>query len=394
MRITDIAREALAGLGTRPSRAMIAVAGTAVGVASLVGVVGIAETAGNQVTDQLGTLEATQLQVAPHAADDERPASLPDDAPARALERPGVVAAATRASVRERVPVLAVPQEIARPSDARVLPLLAASPGIVDVAEGRLASGRFFDEGHDRRGDPVGVLGAAAARRLGISTVGDGRIVTVDGVPIVVIGILATAPYDPELPSALIVPPGIAHTLFDATAPTTLVVRTEPGAAGIVGRQLPYVLAPNRTAAFRVSVTPGRPDVREGIDEDLQTMAGFLAATVLVGSAFAIANLGLAGVMERTEAIGLLRTLGAQPWHVGAQFLVEAALIGLLGGLWGLAGGFVAIVVAATTQGWVPVLPAWTPPGAILVGIGVGVFAGWYPAVRAAKIEPARALRG
>jgi putative ABC transport system permease protein len=99
-------------------------------------------------------------------------------------------------------------------------------------------------------------------------------------------------------------------------------------------------------------------------------------------------------VLERTAEIGLRRALGATRRQVAAQFIAESVLIGLLGGLIGSSLGVFAVVGVAAVQQWTPIVD--TPLALAAAGLGavVGLAAGWFPARRAARIEPVSALRG
>jgi putative ABC transport system permease protein len=98
--------------------------------------------------------------------------------------------------------------------------------------------------------------------------------------------------------------------------------------------------------------------------------------------------------MERTGEIGLRRALGARRRHIAAQFLGESAAIGLVGGVVGASVGVVIVVSVSAMKGWTPVLDTWMPLTAPLAGAFVGLVAGLYPAIRAARLEPVEALRG
>jgi len=98
-------------------------------------------------------------------------------------------------------------------------------------------------------------------------------------------------------------------------------------------------------------------------------------------------------VLERTEEIGLRRALGARPRHIAGQFLAESAALGTVGGLIGTSVGVAVVVLSATAKDWTAVLnPAYTLP-APLIGTVVGLLAGAYPALRAARTSPLAALR-
>ncbi|MFF3517018.1 ABC transporter permease [Streptomyces sp. NPDC002573] len=106
-----------------------------------------------------------------------------------------------------------------------------------------------------------------------------------------------------------------------------------------------------------------------------------------------IANVTLVTVIERTGEIGLRRALGASRRQVAGQFLVESTTIGLLGGVVGAALGMVVVVAVSAVREWTPVLDVRLALGAPVAGALVGLLAGLYPSLRAARMEPVDALR-
>jgi putative ABC transport system permease protein len=113
----------------------------------------------------------------------------------------------------------------------------------------------------------------------------------------------------------------------------------------------------------------------------------------LIVGAIGIANVTLVTVMERVGEIGLRRALGASRRQVAGQFLAESTTIGLLGGIVGAALGVVVVVSVAAAKQWTPVLDFRLALGAPVAGALVGLLAGLYPSLRAARMEPADALR-
>ena len=172
-----------------------------------------------------------------------------------------------------------------------------------------------------------------------------------------------------------------------------MIIDTAPGAAGLVARQAPLALRPDRPELFSV-VTPAEPrELRTNVSSDLDALFLALAGICLVVGAFAIANITLIGVLERTGEIGLRRALGGQRRHIASQFLAEGASLGLLGGLIGTSVGVLVVIVVAMVREWSAILEPWVVLPAPLVAAAVGLLAGLYPALRAARIEPLEALR-
>ena len=97
--------------------------------------------------------------------------------------------------------------------------------------------------------------------------------------------------------------------------------------------------------------------------------------------------------MERTGEIGLRRAIGATRRHIAAQFLIESASMGVIGGLLGSSIGVLIVVGVSAYQVWTPVLDPFAPLLAPVVGGGIGLLSGVYPAMRAAALQPAEAFR-
>ena len=273
------------------------------------------------------------------------------------------------------------------------LSVYAASPGLFKAVRGKLRTGRFFDAGHSERADRVALLGADAALRLGIERVEQLPAISIADNYFLIIGILHDVARKPELLGSVIIPEGTASKDFGLSGPGTVVVETKIGAAYLIAEQAPLALRPDKPNVLKVAMPQEPKRVRDEVQSDLDIMFLMLGGLSLFVGALGIANITLVGVMERTGEIGLRRAIGATRAHIAMQFLLESASIGIIGGVIGAGMGVLIIVMVSAYQVWTPVLDPEVPLLAPFVGAAIGFLSGIYPAMRAAKLEPAEALR-
>ncbi len=232
---------------------------------------------------------------------------------------------------------------------------------------------------------------------IDVSRVDQQPAIFIGDTTLVVVGILDDTQREPVLLDAIIIPNGTARHLFNLGAPAEVQIRTELGAAQLIGQQAAIALSPNDPSLLRVTVPPEPKAVKEQVESDVNTLFLVLGAVALLVGAIGIANVTLVSVLERVGEIGLRRavgaTLGATRRHIAAEFLAESAAMGLVGGLIGASIGVLIIVAVSATRQWTPVLDPWVPLAAPLVGAATGLIAGLYPSWRAASLEPIDALR-
>ena len=398
LRPLDLFDETLAGVFARPARALLTTLGTVLGLASLVATMGISRTAGDQIVDRFNELQATQVTVRARSAggfgNNQRDAAiLPWEVEDLLDPLNGVVASGAVASVPNPGGVRTVPFVDPASSAARTVPVVAASAGFLPAVRGHVASGRMFDEGHIRRGDRVVVIGADLAADLGINDVAAQPGVYIGEELFTVIGIVDDAPRDRGLLGSVVMTSTIAAERFDVTRPERIVVETDLGAARQIAEQAPVALNPNDPSTIAATAPPDPQRSREGVQNDLNGLFLLLGLISLVVGAIGIANVTLVTVMERTGEIGLRRALGARRRHIAGQVLCESAAMGAVGGIVGASAGIITVVVVSAARSWTPVLDPWLPFAAPPAGAFVGLVAGLYPSIRAARMEPVDALR-
>jgi len=397
----DLVAESVAGMLARPGRTVLTILGTVLGVAALVATLGLAKTAGNQIVTRFDALSATTVSVSNRSDSlfrspgPEDVSAIPWDAEDRLTRLNGVVAAGTLTLVDTGGQLVSsVPINDPLGQSQFAMDVLAVSPGLFETVGAELRTGRFFDEGHDARHEPVAVLGPGAATRLNINRVDQQPAIFIGDTTLAVIGIIDDVVQEPSLLEAIIIPNGTARELFGTGAPAEVHIRTEVGAAYLIGDQAPVALNPGDPSQLRVQVPPEPRAVRSGVESDVNTLFLVLGGVSLLVGAIGIANVTLVSVLERVGEIGLRRAVGAARRHIAAQFLVESAAMGFIGGIIGASTGVLVIVAVSANKQWTPVLDVQVPLLAPLAGALVGLIAGLYPSWRASTLEPVEALRG
>lgn len=380
-------------MSARPTRLVLTTLGTVLGIAALVGTVGLGQTAAGQITQRFDLAAATRVVVQPDdKAEGEAATQLPWDAPERIKRLNGVEAAGLFS-------MLEVGDDLVRSvagigKDGYALQVMAGSAGLFDAVRAQLRTGRFFDGGHDNRADKVVVLGKHAAEKLGINRVDSQPAVFIGDQAYTVIGILDGVSGRAELLDGVIMPNGTAKTAYDLESPDALEIKTQVGAAQLIAGQSPVAIDPNNPSSLKVDAPPVQGGVRKGVESDLNALFLLLGAVALLVGGLGIANVTLLSVLERVSEIGLRRALGAARRHVAGQFLVESVIVGFLGGLLGTAVGVLLTIGVSWGRDWTPILSTSLALGSPLLGALIGLLAGTYPAWKASAIEPITALRG
>jgi len=407
----DAAGEAIAGIVQRPGRAVLTMLGTVLGVGAFVGVLGLTATGAGQISHQFTVLEDTTVTV-----EDNGPANnvappgtnpaigFPADADAIADHIDGVTAAGVWWPVTlpdgEDIPITGSLALSAAVSDTASL--LAASPGAVAAMGLSMAAGSPLSAYENDTAQHVAVIDTTTAAQLGISAarLPSHPAVFVDGVAFTVVGVYSSAQRVVTDGSAMLIPESTALAGYGNPEPgigtqdeAQMVIATRTGAAQAVARQIAAAELPTDPSRLVVTSPPNPQNLQSEVSGDLAGLFLILALISLLIGAVGIANTTLVAVLERTEEIGRRRAVGARPRHIAAQFLAESTALGTLGGLIGTCIGVTVVVIFATAKDWTAILnPAYTLP-APLIGSVVGLLAGAYPALRAARTSPLAALR-
>jgi putative ABC transport system permease protein len=388
----DVLRVASAGLRTRRLRAALSGLGVAIGIAAMVAVLGISDSSKAGLVEELNELGTNLLTVVPGQNFFGQNAQLPEAADRAVLNLSSVRNAAAVTTVSSATVRRSSYIEAAENSGITVD---AADLGLLATLSGKLTMGRFLDASSERY--PIVVLGAVAAERLGISALSvNGRAVQVyiSGTWFTLGGVLAPLPLAPEIDRAALIGYPIAHTLFGTSRnASTLYVRADPERVNEAASLLGATADPQNPEQTQISRPSSALQARAAAQSTLTALFLGLGAVALLVGGVGIANVMVISVLERRPEIGLRRALGATRAHIGMQFLGESVLLSLLGGAAGIGLGAAVTAAYAQTQGWIVVVPLIAVGGSVGIAVALGAVAGLYPAVRAARLAPASALR-
>ena len=389
IRLGDLLSLGAGGLRSRRLRSGLTALGIAIGIAAMVGVLGISEASRSSLLSVLDRLGSNLLTVSAGRSFGGDQATLPDAAPAM-IRRIGPVEAVSSATILQ---ASVRRTDLIPASQTGGIAVVAAEASLLETLGGTVTQGKFLDAVSERY--PTVVLGSVAAQRLGISKLDVPIQVWIGGRWFTVIGILGELPLTPEIErSAIIGIPAAESYLGLEVDPSIIFVRPTEDAVDDVGRVLGATANPQHPEEILVS----RPsDAIEAKAAAATTFTGLflgLGAIALLVGGLGIANVMLMSVLERRSEIGLRRALGATRGHIAGQFLAEATVLAGLGGILGVTVGVGIAVAYAQSQGWPTVVPLVGLAGGIVGALLIGAAAGLYPALRAASVPPTEALRG
>lgn len=384
---SDLASIGLTGIRGRRVRSVLTAVGVAIGIAAMVAVLAISESSRSDLLASLDRLGTNLLTVTPGQTLRGETATLPLDAPVMIGRIVPVESVATVGAVEATVRRTDLIPE----GETGGITVLATDLDMLDTLHGSVAAGTFLNAATERY--PAVVLGAKAAERLGIDRVN--VAVWLGERWFTVVGILAPLDLAPPLDAAALVGYPVSAALYghDGSA-STIYVRTDREAVTAVRDVLAATANPENATGVSVSRPSDALEARaEAATAFTELFLGLGAVALLVGGV-GIANVMLMSVLERRSEIGLRRALGATRRHIALQFVAESLALALLGGVLGVAVGVAVTVAYAMLQGWAVVIPPAAPVLGVASALVVGVLAGFYPSLRAARISPTEALRG
>jgi putative ABC transport system permease protein len=384
----DLLRVGSLGLRSRRVRAALSALGISIGIAAIVGVLGISQSSKSGLLDELGRL-GNLLTVQAGSSAFGHATELPVTSEGM-VSRVGPVTNVTEIASIQSTYVYR--NSFIPAVDTNGIALTATDANLPATLGASLAHGTFLNAATARY--PAVVLGAEAATLLGINNLAHPTQIWIGGHWFTVVGVLKPVQLVSQLDSMAFVGFAVAEQYFGFDGhPTELFLRSVPSQVSAVAAVLPATVNPPDPSTVQVSQPSDILKAQVAAKGAYNGLLLGLGAVALLVGGVGIANVMVISVLERRSEIGLRRALGASRRHVAEQFLAEALLLSVLGGLVGTIIGGAATAVYAATQHWSVQIPALAIYGGIGAALVIGAIAGLYPAMRAARLSPTEALR-
>lgn len=389
----DLVRVALSGLAARKMRTVLLLLGPMIGVAAIIAAVGLTDSAKGDLKAKVAELGTNLVEVSASSSFGQDTPTLPSDAIERALTVTTVQAVG---SVRQLSNVLVSPYTEALEEFSTVpIPVLAADGRLPGVLEVDLVSGRWLDTFDETSGARVAVIGQSLAREFSYLP-GENRTIELDGHPFAVVGVLERVPLEPGFDNAVFVSFRTAGDDFlddDEVDPNKLYVRSAEGTEDLTASALSVAIGLGGPDEISAEIKSEALELAAQSDRQLQLIVVSMGLLAIVVGGLGIANVMSISVIQRSAEIGIRRALGHTRRIIALQFLLEAIAVGIVGGIFGVLLGMLAIFVGVSAAGWVFVMAGWLAPAGVALAVVISVLAGSYPAVRAARLEPLETLR-
>lgn len=369
------------------TRAVMSAVGIAIGIAAMVAVLGLSDSSKSELLATLDRLGTNLIQVQAGTGIGRGSGELPETAAVMVsrigpVEETAAVATVTDASVY-RTDLM--------PADrTNGLSVQAIDLTLLDTLAGTVQEGKWLDQASASY--PTVVLGSIAAERLGVQE--SGASVWLGDQWFTVIGILEEFELSPDLDRAALVGFTAAEDYLDFDGvPSLIYVRADPEFTDDVMDVLAATVNPLNPEEVEVSRPTDALEARDAADDTLTALFLGLGAVALFVGGVGIANVMVISVLERRAEIGLRRAIGATKRHIAIQFLGEALLLSIIGGLAGVALGYGITVAWSAYREWEVLVPQIAILGGLGAALVIGSLAGFYPAIRASRMSPTEALR-
>jgi putative ABC transport system permease protein len=400
MNIRELVRLSLQRIGANPLRSTLTMLGVVIGVASVVAVVAIGQGTGRRITTSIGSLGTNLLTV--NAGRATNGLVRGGGGLATTLTLDDATALAGLSSVEAVAPSVSTQQVVAVGKVNTTTSVVGTTADYLQIRADQVWQGSFLTSVTDEYGLRVAVLGSTTATDLRLGAADLGREISIGGLPFRLIGILQPkGGAGVSTDDVVIVPLTTLQHLISSTASlSSISISMVDGANSAATSSLVtallrvrHHLSGSQSSDFSVVTQDQLLQVASTVSNTLTLLLVGIGSISLVVGGIGIMNIMLVSVRERTREIGIRKAIGAKRRDILAQFLVEAVVLSVLGGVLGLAIGALASLVIGQVAGWGFVFSLPTIVIALLFSAAVGIVFGVWPARQAAVLDPIVALR-
>ena len=404
----DTLRTGLEAVRTHRMRSSLTVLGIMIGIAAVILTVGLGQGAQNQVSSEINALGTNLLTISPGSTTSTSgvrggfgSASTLTETDATDLE-----SKRSAPDIKAVAPIASSSESLTAGTSNWTTTVNGTTPSWETVRSRSVTQGRFIDNQDVTDHTAVAVLGSDTASELFSGADPVGQTVDVDGVPVTVIGVLTTVGSSSSSSSSdqddqVIVPITTAtERIFGSTSLSSILIQSTSSSTLTAAYQEAdtellnlHGITTASDADFTIASQASLVSTATSVDKTLTVLLGGVAGISLLVGGIGVMNIMLVSVTERIREIGLRKALGATPRVIRRQFLVEASVLGTVGGVLGALLGLVgAEVLPHFISDPITISPV-AAVGAIAIAIGIGIAFGVYPAGRAARLAPIDALR-
>ncbi|MBN2171463.1 MAG: ABC transporter permease [Candidatus Krumholzibacteriota bacterium] len=403
MRSGNLLKIAARSIARNKMRSLLTMLGIVIGVAAVIVMVAVGDGAQTRIREQIDNLGTNMIVITPgsssaggvnRGAGSFNRLTLDD---AEALERESLLLTAVS-------PVIFTHGQIIGGQGNWRAPIMGVDTDYAVIRDWPVSAGRWFDQEDVRAKRKVALIGATIAEELYAGTDPVGQRIQLRNVPFTIVGVLAEKGQTAE-----------GSDQDDVVLAPYTTVQTRLAGRSFIGQILASTSAPEQIEAaqadvrlimrdshalgdweeddFTVRNQTELAEAAQGTTEVMTLLLAAIASISLLVGGIGIMNIMLVSVTERTREIGIRMAIGARGGDILTQFLVESTVMSLLGGFIGVATGYLGSALLGRITGWDTAILPHTVAVALLFSAGVGIFFGFYPARKAAALNPIEALR-
>jgi putative ABC transport system permease protein len=398
MKPGDLFGLALSRLRTGKVRTALTMLGIIIGVASVVALVSVAQGATKGISDRLQSLGTNLLTVSPGFT--QTGATRGSIGSATTLTLDDASALAGLDGVQAIAPQLTTNQLVLAGTKNETARIIGTTPGYLEVFAYQMWTGTFLNQASVDHNLRVAVIGSTTADNLGLTDTAVGSTIYIGGLPFELVGIMQPKGGTANADDQVMIPLSTTHELFVGSNSVSSIglSATSQDAIATVSSGITYTLEQrhgitNGVDDFTITTQAQLLGTVSSVSDVLTLLLAGIASISLFVGGIGIMNIMLVSVRERTREIGIRKAIGARGRDILAQFLVEALVLSLAGGVIGIGFGVVASFAIGTYAGWGFLFNPLTVVISVVFSLMVGVVFGVWPASQAARLDPVVALR-